>query len=453
MREFGRAAPAASSGRAGSRPSHPLELCVQASHALAGDTRRCGRAGVLGIERPRDLLGGAAATALAHCRGQPTPIIVGLRGPAEPPHRRPNAVDTSAPNSARPQPARERGGSAPTRRGASADEREHVFAPCERPPPEHGHEQPLRPKPEPGKRRQDRDDGEHDAEQEREQELGYDRGEQLRRPAREQPPAALAEGGRKHGGGREQEVEQAEQRRREEACGDEPEHQEHPGDAGGDQEQASDAGPGPAVRAELGSRGHRAVAGGGVARATHHAQQRAGVIDRVARRPVGGQREKYGAVRARFAQQLGAVHEAADARRARSAGARVAACGLAPRRGELFARDPQRGGVKFGIEARGVATPAHVAELEVAPRHFDGGCEDVAHARRERVARASRRSAGDGGECSETRLVGPPPDRANRARRIERYPHPGGDHCEQQERLAERLRYAAADQPVVGRKD
>src|SRR5262249_61416362 len=81
------------------------------------------------------------------------------------------------------------------------------------PPPEGRHHQPLRP---PSQRLQvtkDRQHRQHHAEQEREQELGYDSPQQVRPPFAKRRPSRLAERRRQHGGGRQQQVKQAEQRR------------------------------------------------------------------------------------------------------------------------------------------------------------------------------------------------------------------------------------------------
>ncbi len=93
-------------------------------------------------------------------------------------------------------------------------------------------------------------------------------------------------------------------------------------------------------------------------------QQRPGVVYRVARRPVSGKGKEQGAVAA------GGGHERRLASQAGLLGARCpgARPGSAAQALAVGGGQPLRGGGQAVVEVAGIAAPADVAELQVAPR-------------------------------------------------------------------------------------
>ncbi len=331
-------------------------------------------------------------------------------------------------------------------------EAQHAAALAVGAPPQRRDEQPAGPPAERLQLQQRARQQQHHPEQEREHELRGHRPEQARRPRAERRSSAVAQRGRDHRGRRQQQVEQADELRPQQVQRDEAEQQQHPERPERDQQQASQTRDRPALRAKFGLGRGRAAAAGRVAAAAEHAQQRGAVVDRVARRLVRRQREEQFPVGPRRAQQcralrarlrLLAFERLADLRGS-DALAAAAAGGLRP------GGDRQCGALQMPVEQRGLHAPAHVAELQIAPRSADDAGEQAAHAVRERPRRPRRGAFDHRSQRARARLVDPAPERADGAGGIGDHPQAAGHHREHQRRLTQRLGDAPAHEAVVG---
>ena len=167
-------------------------------------------------------------------------------------------------------------------------------------------------------------------------------------------------------------------------------------------------------------------------RSADRPQQRRRVVDRVALQ------DRWAAARGRSRRSY--ARRAADVRSFDCFGVVLAFADMrlareAPRQPTPSSSEPgerERRRAKPRIEPRWIAAPVDVAELQIAPRNFDGRREDETHAaaRRRRDPQDSPRRHR---ERPEARLIGPIAERADRPGRVDRHPdaschHHQGEH-------------------------
>ena len=161
------------------------------------------------------------------------------------------------------------------------------------------------------------------------------------------------------------------------------------------------------------------------------------VVDRVALCAVGRQSQEHRAVAPRGTQQLGAAFQRSHLRLpgAEQTAERRRAVLAAGRTSSRLRRSPAPRRAGAGPSRTGFATPADVAELQIAPRTFDRRGEHPAH-------RVGQRAAGPTGVPRAATASVPRPawlaqplSAPDRADGIEHHPDPAGHHREHQQRL------------------